>query len=134
MKPISFSAGEVQKLDDILYIRYSKDSEITEADMMEITKLRRKLFGANKYVSLIDLREDNLVLTPAAKKYVSENAEIKSLRIAEVLLVKNFAQKIGVSIYARLFRSKDLISVMTEESKAKEWLKAKFNLHQAVEA
>ena len=122
----TFSAGTVERKGNILKIVYSKEESITLQDMQEITAIRKELFGENKYCSLIDLTKDLLVLTPEAKKFASTNPNIKQLRIAEVLLVKNFAQKLGVQTYVKLFRSKDRIKVMTEEEHAANWLEKEY--------
>lgn len=118
----NFSAGQVLRIGNVMKIVYSKDSIITAEDMMEITPIRQMLFDDDKYCSLIDLTQDYLSLSSEAKKYVSENKTIKERRIAEVLLVKNFAQKLGVHAYVKIFRSNDNITVMTNEDSALHWL------------
>lgn len=125
-----FSAGSVEKIGNILKIVYTKDDNITLSDMQEITAIREELFGENKYCSLIDLTKDLLSLTPQAKEFVSTHPNIKRLRVAEVLLVKNIAQKLGVQTYVNLFRSKDRVKVMTNEKEAKQWLEKEFQKFQ----
>lgn len=122
IEPIRFSAGTIERTGPIMIIRYIKDTPVSLDDMNEITAIRKSLFGEEKYCTLIDLRQDFLTISPEAKKFATENKNIKRLRIAEVLMVKNFGQKLGVHTYIKLFRSKDLVNVMTEETKAVEWL------------
>jgi hypothetical protein len=102
----TFTAGSVERLGNIMKVVYSKDSIITIEDMLEITEIRERLFGDNMYCTLIDLTKDYLSLSPEAKKYAAENPTIRRLRIAEVLMVKNFAQKLGVHTYIKLFVQK----------------------------
>ncbi|MEX1000728.1 MAG: hypothetical protein WDZ35_01290 [Crocinitomicaceae bacterium] len=131
----SFSAGTVQRLGIILKIKYKKDTEVTLSDMKEVTKIRKKLFGEESYCSLIDLSQDNLTMSSEARKYVTDSPIIRKLRIAEVLLVKNFAQKIGVHTYVRISRWKDNITVMTvkDEENAIHWLERQYRKHQEKE-
>ena len=123
-----FDGGEVQKIGNVLKIRYQKDTPVTVEDMKAITEIRKKLFGDNPYCSLIDLSDDDLMVTKEAQKYVSDTPFIKKLRIAEVLLVKNFTQKIGVHTYVRITRWKDNITVMTlkDEDNAIDWLERQY--------
>lgn len=121
-----FSAGHVERIGNILKITYTKQTTVTLDDLIEITAIRKVLFGEQKYCSMIDLRKDYLSLSPEAKKYAAESPVIRRLRIAEVLLVKNFAQRLGVHTYVRIFRSKDNIRVMTDETEAIEWLNEQY--------
>ena len=127
MKSRTFSAGTVEKKGNVLKITYQKDSEITVDDMKEITAFREDVFGDNHYTSLIDLREEKLKFHDDAMKYVTHDKKIKELRVAEVLLVKNFAHKMGVHLYVKVFRSKDNITVMTDEENAIHWLNRQFD-------
>lgn len=130
-----FSAGTVERRGNVMIIRYKKDDMITLEDQKEITKIRKQLFGDNPYATLIDLREEKVNLTQEAKKYVTDNKHIRRLRIAEVLLVKSFVQKMGIHSYIKIFRSKDNITVMTNEDNAIHWLSAQYEKHhQLVEA
>ena len=131
MEPHSFSAGTVQRIGNVLKIVYNKDSHITLEDMKEVTSIREMIFGNEQYVSLIDIREDNIHMTLEAKKYVTENKTIKKLRVAEVLLVKSFSQKLFVHSYVTIFRSKDKVTVMTDEDNAIHWLKRQFEKNTA---
>lgn len=115
-------------------ITYLKDQTVTLDDMIEITAIREKLFGENKYCTLIDLSKDYLSLTPEAKKYAAENPTIKNLRIAEVLMVKNFAQKLGVFTYVKIFRSNDNVKVLTDEKEAIQWLNQQYEIYFRKEA
>ena len=126
MEPREFSAGTLQKIGNVLKITYQKEGEITLDNMKEITAFREEVFGDNKYTSLVDLREEKLKFHDDAMKYVTNNKKIKELRVAEVLLVKNFAQKMGVHLYVKVFRSKDNITVMTNEENALHWLNRQF--------
>lgn len=117
-----FSAGTVERIGPVMKVNYLKDTEVSQDDMKEITSIREKLFGENQYCTLIDLTKDYLSLSPEAKKYAAENETIKRLRIAEVLMVKNFGQKLGVFTYVKLFRSNDNVKVMTNEQEALLWL------------
>ena len=127
-KSHTFQGGEVQKIGNVLKIRYQKDTPVTLEDMKEVTEIRKNLFGDNPYCSLIDLSDDNLTVTKEAQKYVSDTDFIKRLRVAEVLLVKNFAQKVGVHTYVRITRWKDNITVMTlkDEDNAIDWLERQY--------
>lgn len=125
----TISAGQVQRVGNVLKIVYSKETIITVEDMMEITPIRQKLFADDKYCTLVDLTQDFLSLSSEAKKYVSENKTIKERRIAEVLLVKNFAQKLGVGAYVKMFRSNDTIAVMTNEENAIQWLEGQHSTY-----
>jgi hypothetical protein len=124
-----FSAGTVQRKGNIIIIRFIKDTEVTAADMREIRAIREDLFGDNNYASLIDLRYKNLSFTKEAKEHVTENETIRKFRIAEVLLVKSFIEKLGVHSYVKIFRSKDLVTVMTKEDNAIHWLNTQFDKH-----
>lgn len=128
-KPIRFSAGTIERVGPVMIIRYSKETPVSLDDMKEITAIRESLFGEEKYCTLIDLRQDFLTMSPEAKKFAAEDKNVKRLRIAEVLMVKNFGQKLGVHTYIKLFRSKDLVKVMTEEPKAMEWLHEQYTAH-----
>lgn len=129
-----FSAGTVERIGPVMKITYLKDTEVSLDDMKEITSIREKLFGENRYCTLIDLTKDYLSLSPESKKYAAENETIKRLRIAEVLLVKNFGQKLGVFTYVKLFRSNDNVKVMTNEKEALEWLYQQFDNYLKREA
>ncbi len=115
-------------------LTYLKDQTVTLDDMIEITAIREKLFGENNYCTLIDLTKDYLSLTPEAKQYAAENPTIKKLRIAEVLMVKNFAQKLGVFTYVKIFRSNDNVKVLTDEKDALEWLNQQYEIYFKKEA
>lgn len=127
MEPETFSAGTVQKIGNVLKIQYKKDTEITVDDMKEITSYREEVFGDTNYTSLVDLRDDNLKFCDDAMKYVTNNKKIKELRVAEVLLVKNFAHRMGVHLYVKVFRYKDNIAVMTNEDNALNWLNRQYD-------
>lgn len=129
-----FSAGTVEKIGCVMKVTYLKDATVTVEDMIEITAIREKLFGENKYCTLIDLSKDYLSLTPEAKQYAAENPVIRKLRIAEVLMVKNFAQKLGVFTYVKIFRSNDNIKVMTDQAEAIEWLNQQYDTYFKKEA
>ena len=129
MEEHQFSAGTVQRIGNVLKITYTKQSEITLEDMKEVTKIRERLFGKEQYCSLIDLRQDNLKITNEAKKYITQNKIIKQLRLAEVLLVNSFIEKMGVHAYVKIFRSGDNITVMTEEENAIHWLNTQYEKH-----
>ncbi|MBD3638119.1 MAG: hypothetical protein HUJ25_12275 [Crocinitomicaceae bacterium] len=122
MEMHTFSAGTVERIGNVMKIVYKKDSEITLSDMKEITVIREQLFGNEKYVTLIDLTDDNIDMSDEAKRYVTNNKKIKELRIAEVLLVKNFAHRLGVHTYVKIFRFNDKVTVMTKEENALHWL------------
>lgn len=126
-----FSAGTVERRGNVMIIRYKKDDVITLEDQKEITKIRKQIFGDNQYVTLIDMREDKIDFTKEAKAYVTENKNIRRLRIAEVLLVKSFIQKMGIHSYIKIFRSKDNITVMTDEENALHWLNAQYEKAKA---
>ncbi len=129
-----FSAGTVEKIGPVMKVTYLKDQTVTLDDMIEITAIREKLFGENKYCTLIDLSKDYLSLTPEAKQYAAENPTIKNLRIAEVLMVKNFAQKLGVFTYVKIFRSNDNVKVLTDEKEAIQWLNQQYEIYFRKEA
>jgi hypothetical protein len=129
MEEHQFSAGTVQRIGNVLKITYTKQEVITLDDMKEVTKIREQIFGKEQYCSLIDLRADNLSLSSEAKKYVTQNKTIRQLRLAEVLLVNNFIEKMGVHAYVRIFRSGDNITVMTEEENALHWLNTQYERH-----
>ena len=126
MESHKFSAGTVSRVGNVMKIVYDKDSEVTLDDMKEITAIRENLFGEENYCSLIDLRKEFLSLSPEAKKFAAENPNVLKFRVAEVLLVKNFAQKLGVQTYVKLFR-KDPVRVFSDEAKAMKWLETEFN-------
>lgn len=129
-----FSAGIVKRIGPVMKVTYLKDQTVTLDDMIEITAIREKLFGENKYCTLIDLTKDYLSLTPEAKQYAAENPTIKKLRIAEVLMVKNFAQKLGVFTYVKIFRSNDNVKVLTDEKEAIQWLNQQYEIYFKKEA
>ena len=126
MEAIPFSAGTIEKIGIVLKITYKKEGEITLDDMKEITHLRKELFGEHHYASLIDLKDDNLEFQNDALKYVTDNEVIRNLRVAEVLLVKSFAQRLGIHSYVKIFRSKDNVTVMTDEENALHWLNRQY--------
>lgn len=126
MQILPFSAGTVERKDYMLKIIYTSDKTISLKDMQEIKSLREQLFGDEKYCSLIDLTKDLLSLTPEAKQFAAEDHNVKKFRIAEALLVKNFAQKLGVQTYVKLFRSKDRVKVVMNEAEAEQWLNKEY--------
>ncbi|OIQ37091.1 MAG: hypothetical protein BM555_01485 [Crocinitomix sp. MedPE-SWsnd] len=124
-----FSAGTVERISNVLKITYDKSSPVTLADMKEITTIREQLFGNSNYASLIDLRGE-VNLTKEARDYATNHSVIKKLRVAEVLLVNNFAEKLGVHTYVKFFRFKDNVTVMTDEDNALHWLGREFDKHK----
>ncbi len=126
MQILKFSAGTVERIGSVMKVTYLKDTTVNVDDMKEITLVREKLFGEEKYCTLIDLTKDFLSLSPEAKEYAANNETIKRLRIAEVLLVKNFAQKLGVHTYVKIFRSNDNVKVMVNELDAITWLNEQY--------
>ncbi len=126
MQILKFSAGTVERIGSVMKVTYLKDKTVNVDDMKELTALREQLFGEEKYCTLIDLTKDFLSLSPEAKEYAAKNETILRLRIAEVLLVKNFGQKLGVHTYVKIFRSKDNVRVMTNELEAITWLNEQY--------
>ena len=130
MNAHKFPAGTVEKKGAVLKITIQKDEVITVDDMKAITKIRQELFGNKNYVALIDMRDEDIDMTDEAVKYVTSADVIQSLRIAEVLLVKSFTQKIEVHSYVKIMRSDDNITVMTDEENAIHWLNRQYDKHQ----
>ncbi len=126
MQILKFSAGTVERIGSVMKVTYLKDKTVNVDDMKELTALREQLFGEEKYCTLIDLTKDFLSLSPEAKEYAAKSETILRLRIAEVLLVKNFGQKLGVHTYVKIFRSKDNVRVMTNELEAITWLNEQY--------
>ena len=120
-----FSGGSVNRISNVLKISYNKTSPVTISDMKEITEIREKLFGNSIYASLIDIRGE-VELTKEAIEYATTSKGVKKLRIAEVLLVNNFAEKPGVHTYVKFFRFTDNVTVMTNEDNALHWLEREF--------
>ena len=132
MKKHKFSAGIVERIGNVMKITYTKtDAPVTVEDQKEITQIRKKLFGEDKYCTLVDISEDKLDLTKEARDYVTDTDFIRRLRIAEVLLVKSFGQKLAVHTYVKISRWKDNITVMTtkEEENALHWLEKQYERH-----
>ncbi|MFT4600441.1 MAG: hypothetical protein ACI857_000615 [Arenicella sp.] len=125
-----FSAGTIERDGNILIIRYVKEAPVTLSDMKEITKIREQIFGNSNYASLIDLR-GKVEITKDAKEYVTKHPAIVKLRVAEVLLVNSFAEKLSIHTYVRFFRFKDNVTVMTEEDNAMHWLNSEFDKFKA---
>ncbi|UKN00414.1 hypothetical protein K6119_11785 [Paracrocinitomix mangrovi] len=123
----TFSAGTVERIGNILKITYTKKEVISIGDQKEITGIREKLFGKEKYVCLVDMRAENLQFTDEARKYVTYNKTIKKLRIAEVLLVNNFAEELLIHSYVRFARSEDKVTVMSNEEDAIFWLNTQYD-------
>jgi cytochrome b subunit of formate dehydrogenase len=134
MQILKFSAGTVERIGSVMKVTYLKDKTVNVDDMKELTALREQLFGEEKYCTLIDLTKDLLSLSPEAKEYAAKNETIRRLRIAEVLLVKNFAQKLGVHTYVKIFRSNDNVKVMVNEMDAITWLNEQYQNYSKKEA
>ena len=127
---MKFSAGEVERIGNIMKMTYAPDCLVDLNSLKEISEIRAKLFGESKYCTLVDISDSNVEFTKEAKEFVTVNPTIKKLRIAEVILMKEFDQKMDVHDYIRIFRHGDDVAVMTDEANAINWLNRKYKEYQ----
>jgi len=122
-----FSAGTIEKIGHIMKMSYAENARVDLMTLKEISEIRARFFGENNYCTLVDIRNSNVEFTKEAKEFVTLNPIVKKLRVAEVILMETFDQKMEVHDYIRIFRHGDDVAVMTDEENAINWLNRKFN-------
>lgn len=127
MEQFEFSGGVIEKRGDfIMRITFDNKREITKEDMMAITEIRQKIFGDQKYCTLIDARKDFVRFSSESTEYVANNPLINKFRVIEAVLVKNFGQNLGGQLYIKIFKPKSETKLFYKEEKAIEWLTMKY--------
>jgi hypothetical protein len=127
MADYQFSGGVIQKSNDfILRITFDVEDDISIHHLQEISSIREKIFGNNYYCSIIDVRKDFMGISHEAKEYVAKHPNINQYRVAEAMIVKNLGQKLGVSLYIRIFKPKRATKVFLNETEAVKWLTKEF--------
>jgi len=122
-----FSAGKISNHGCwLLEIVFTKSAEINLADMLEISEFRKQNIGDNEYCSLVDARKDFLIFDTEAKQFIANNSEILRLRVAEAIIVQNLGQKLGASLYLRLFKSASNRRVFMDRESAISWLEKRY--------
>lgn len=121
-----FSAGTIEKIGNIMKMTYAEDAQVDLLTLKEISEIRARFFGETNYCTLVDIRNSNVEFTKEAKEFVTVNPIVTNLRVAEVILMETFDQKMEVHDYIRIYRHGDDVAVMTDEENAINWLNRKF--------
>lgn len=104
---------------DIFYIKFKKDSVLTEEDF----ELSYQLFlkkGNNKPMKTLIEVEENTFVAPSIYSCESENFKLKSR--AKAIVTKNLAIRMLVSQDASKHNESRKVKVFKTKSKAIEWL------------
>ncbi|MCB9225501.1 MAG: hypothetical protein R2780_01615 [Crocinitomicaceae bacterium] len=99
------SFGEIEHLlDDVLIIRYDKINRIEEEHVKSISHYRDKIIGDKKYYAISDVRTGIVTFTNEAKQYLAQERSIQNRRHLDIVIVSNWASKMEVQLYLKLFK------------------------------
>lgn len=104
-KEYEFDDGTAKFLkSDILLIRFNSKKRVTVKDVTGLRNLREELIQKKSYYPIIDCRDGFVNFTSEAKAWVAVNKESADVRIMDIILVNNWASKLEVTLYLRLFK------------------------------
>lgn len=120
-KEYAFDDGTAKFLKpDVLFVRFNSKKRVTVKDVTGLRDLREELIQKTPYYPIIDCRDGFVNFTSEAKAWVAVNKESADVRIMDIILVNNWASKLEVTLYLRLFKPITTTKIASSIEKAYE--------------
>ena len=106
----------------ILFVDPSGDGELLLEDSEHYFAKIKELVGDNRVLILSDLTEYYFRVPKEAREELANNSYIKSIRVADAIVVKSVPNRLLVNFYIKYCKPKEPTKIFNSMEKAKEWL------------
>lgn len=121
-EPIKLKAAEIIYLGgNIVEVITSANYETTIEDVAEINKTVKSLVGDNPHGVLV-ITQQGATASSEAREYAAKQSFRKNI-IAEAIVIKNLAIRLGAIVYMKVSRPKQKIKLFNSRKGALNWLK-----------
>ncbi len=108
--------------NNLLYIRYLPDCEITLPVIQEMVREGNELMKHQEYYSLVDTKNSFGNITKEAKQYLANSPELNDINLANAIMINTLAMRIVIRTYIKIDKPIQPAKIFKSEVKALEWL------------